>query len=119
MQAVLLDDLLQVAAGEQLHRVEQRTAGRDVGLIDADDVRVIEAADALDLVDEQAARLGAGCDSAVQHFDGNVAVDRELPREVDVAKAAARDLALDLEASRQHGAHELFVDLRSRTASGW
>ena len=45
-------DVLQVAPVEQLHREEQAAVRRDVGLVDAHDVRVIDASDAADLVDE-------------------------------------------------------------------
>jgi hypothetical protein len=51
------DDRREVLAVEEIHREEQAAVVRDVRLIDADHVRVIDATDAADLVDEQASIL--------------------------------------------------------------
>ena len=85
------EDLLEIAAVEQLHRVEQPAVVRDVGLVDAHDVRVIDATDGADLVDEQTAVVGSRIDVGVQDLDRDVALDRELVRAIHGAERAARD----------------------------
>ena len=58
---------------------------------------MIEAADRLDLVHEQAAFLGGRVDAGRHDLDRDVAIDRELARPVHGTEAAASDRLLDPE----------------------
>ncbi|MCX5744297.1 MAG: hypothetical protein NT062_17545 [Proteobacteria bacterium] len=80
--------------------------------MDADDARVIDAADAADLVHEQPAVLRRRIDVGVDDLDRDVALDGELVRAVHGAERAARDLRVDPEPSRQHAVDELVAGQR-------
>ena len=99
-------DLLQVGADQELHREEETSVWRHVGLVDAHDVLVIDAPDALDLVHEESPFVGAGIDLAVDDLDRHVAVDAELSCPVHRSEAAAGHLPIDAEAPGENHADE-------------
>jgi hypothetical protein len=106
------DDHLQILAVEQLHGEEQAAVVRDIRLVDAHHVRVVDATDAADLVDEQAAVLRRRIDVAVQDLERHVALDRELARAIHGAERAARDDLIDAEPTGEHGSREVILDGR-------
>ena len=106
-RTIAIDHLLQIVAVQELHREEQPTARRHVGLVDAHHVHVIDAADRLDLVDEQPAVLGVRIDVGVQHLHRDVAIDRELARAIHRAERAAGQQPIEAEPPGQLGPGEI------------
>ncbi len=114
LERALRDERLQIAPGEQLHRVEQPAVAGRVGLEDAHDVRVIDAPDALDLLHEQPAILGGGRDAGAQDLDRDVALDRQLARAIDRAERPAGDELVEAKAAGEHRAGQVVVVRRVR-----
>ena len=104
-QRAVVEGLLERLPLQQLHRDEHAAARRDVRVVDSHDVAVVEAADDPHLVEEQP--RGRAGDPGRQHLDRDIAPDQLLVGAIDDAEAAARDLRLDPEPSRERGPHEI------------
>ena len=103
--AALLDEFGERSAGDVLHAEEARAVGL-ADIVNLDDVRVGELCRGERLAREAGDEDGIGRPALAHHLEGDEAVERELPREVDRAHPTAAELALD-DVSRHFEAHRL------------
>ena len=94
---VLADDVEEIAPVEELHRDVEQTVGLLPEVEHAHRVRVIELAGGLGLALEAGGERRVAGVLAVQHLDGDVLVEGDLPRPVDRAHRAAAHERLDEE----------------------
>jgi hypothetical protein len=107
---------LQVAR-QQLHREVDLTSVF-AGLVDRDDVRVVEPGERLDLLPEQTQRERAGVGSVMDHLEGDLALQLQVARLVDHAHAAAADPRPQLVAAEHRAVDHRGLALRPLRRSG-
>ena len=112
--ALPIEQGLQILAAQKFHGEEQTAVLGQVGLKDADYVRVIDAADVLDLLHEQAPVVGGRVDGRMQDLDRHVPVHGHLPGAVHHPEVAGRQHRLEAKPSRQHQAAQVFLGGRRR-----
>ena len=96
-RALRLDQIVQRATFDELHREEQAAAVIGVDLVHRHDVRVVELPGDLRLADEAAHREHRMLMVAVHQLHGDSALEPAVDREVHRGHAAARDPALHRE----------------------
>jgi hypothetical protein len=94
--AQLLQVPIERQALDELHRQPVHALGR-ADVVDADDVRVMQAGQRQCLAAQACQRCRVVAHVGAQHLERDAAVERELARLVDDPHAAAPDLAQDLE----------------------
>ena len=99
------------AVGEALSLdVRHREVGESVRFadtIDGDDVRMLQAGRELGFALEARPEAGAHAELGVEHLDGDEALERPLPREVDRGHSSLAEEADDLVFSAEGGAHAI------------
>ena len=103
IEAHAVDDLVEVLPLHVVHDDEEVAGGGLAEIVDGDDIRVVQPRHDPRLALEIVRKAAVPADLERQQFDRDEAVERNLPRQIDCAHAAAADELLHLVAGEKAG----------------